>query len=78
VLGMIFDKDGISLYFVVFILLTSTLFALFYVVLRRLSRELFTYTYFPVRFNRKDGKVYVIGANKKVETYDWGSLKIQM
>ena len=77
-LRMMFIQDGISLYFVAFILLTSILFALFYGLLRRLSRELFTYTYFPVRFNRKDGKVYVIGANKKVETYDWGSLKIQM
>lgn len=47
-------------------------------VTRILSRELFTYTYFPVRFNRKNGKVYVIGADKQVETYDWNSLKIHM
>lgn len=49
-----------------------------YGVLWLLSRELFTYTYFPIRFNRKNGKVYVIGANKQVETYDWGALKIHM
>lgn len=56
----------------------AILFGFIYGLLRRLSRELFTYTYFPVRFNRKNGKVYVMGANKKVETYDWGSLQIQV
>lgn len=56
----------------------AILFGFIYGLLRRLSRELFTYTYFPVRFNRKNGKVYVMGANKKVETYDWGSLQIQI
>lgn len=49
-----------------------------YGVLWILSRELFTYTYFPIRFNRKNGKVYVMGANKQVETYDWGALKIHL
>lgn len=49
-----------------------------YGVLWLLSRELFTYTYFPIRFNRKNGKVYVMGANKQVETYDWHALKIHM
>lgn len=49
-----------------------------YGVLWLLSRELFTYTYFPTRFNRKNGKVYVMGANKQVETYNWKDLKIHM
>lgn len=78
ILVSIFERSGVSFYFVMFILLTVTLFALVYGLLRRLSRELFTYTYFPIRFNRKNGKVYVMGVNKQVETYDWENLKIHM
>ncbi|MGP9704498.1 DUF6708 domain-containing protein [Psychrobacter sp. AOP31-E1-50] len=73
-----FNKSGLSFSILFYIVADIIWFGFIYGLLRRLSRELFTYTYFPVRFNRKDGKVYVIGANKKVETYDWGSLKIQM
>ena len=72
------NKNGFTFFILFLCLMVAILFGFIYGLLRRLSRELFTYTYFPVRFNRKDGKVYVIGANKKVETYDWGSLKIQM
>ena len=66
-------------FFVVFLcIMTAIVFGLLYVLLRRLSRELFTYTYFPVRFNRKNGKVYVMGVDKQVETYYWKDLKIHM
>lgn len=77
-LTLLYSQNGISVHFFLFIFLTLVSFAITYVLLRRLSRELFTYTYFPIRFNRKNGKVYVIGADKKVETYDWKDLNIHM
>lgn len=72
------NKNGFTFFILFLCLIGAILFGFIYGLLRRLSRELFTYTYFPVRFNRKNGKVYVMGANKKVETYDWGSLQIQI
>lgn len=39
-----------------------------------ISTELFTYRHFPVRFNRKNGKVYVRKYNRKVVSYDWDTL----
>lgn len=77
-LTLLYSQNGISIHFFLFIILTLVSFAITYVLLRRLSRELFTYTYFPIRFNRKNGKVYVIGADKQVETYDWKNLNIHM
>lgn len=47
-------------------------------LLALLSTELFTYTYLPIRFNRKTRKVYVRQANRKVETFDWDELKFYM
>lgn len=47
-------------------------------VLPLLSTELFTYTYLPIRFNRKTRKVYVRQANRKVEIFDWDELKFYM
>ncbi|MGP9704497.1 DUF6708 domain-containing protein [Psychrobacter sp. AOP31-E1-50] len=73
-----FNKNGLSIDCLFYIVANIILFGLIYALIRRLSRELFSYTYFPVRFNRKEGKVYVMGTNKKVETYDWASLKVQM
>lgn len=47
-------------------------------VLPLLSTELFTYTYLPIRFNRKTRKVYVRQANRKVEVFDWDELRFYM
>ena len=47
-------------------------------LLALLSTELFTYTYLPIRFNRKTRKVYVRQANRKVEVFDWDELKFYM
>ncbi|MDN3453615.1 MULTISPECIES: DUF6708 domain-containing protein [unclassified Psychrobacter] len=74
----IFIKEGFSWVVIAMLLLVIIWGVGVWFVIRLLSRELFTYTYFPVRFNRKNGKVYVIGANKQVETYDWNKLKIHM
>lgn len=74
-----FIQSNVPIWFFVFMFFAILIMICgIYGVLWLLSRELFTYTYFPIRFNRKDGKVYVMGANKKVETYDWGSLQIHM
>lgn len=67
-----------GIYFIIFIVLflISSLFLFFcYKVLRL---ELFSYRYFPLRFNRKTGKVHVLQAAGKVETFDWANLKIDM
>lgn len=47
-------------------------------LLALLSTELFTYTYLPIRFNRKTRKVYVRQANRKVEVFEWDELKFYM
>ncbi|WP_201513132.1 DUF6708 domain-containing protein [Psychrobacter alimentarius] len=47
-------------------------------VLPLLSTELFSYTYLPIRFNRKTRKVYVRQANRRVEIFDWDELKFYM
>ena len=47
-------------------------------VLPLLSTELFTYTYLPIRFNRKTRKVYVRQANRRVEVFDWDELRFYM
>ena len=47
-------------------------------VLAILFTELFTFTYFPIRFNRKTRKVYVRQANRKVQVFDWDELKFYM
>lgn len=75
---LVYSDDGLSIAFLGILITTVICFGILWFVIRLLSRELFTYTYFPVRFNRKNGKVYVIGANKQVETYDWDKLKIHM
>ena len=72
------SENGFTWFVLAFSVLTMILLAGVWLGIRILSRELFTYTYFPVRFNRKNGKVYVIGANKRVETYDWNALRIHM
>jgi hypothetical protein len=39
-----------------------------------ISRESFTYTYYPTRFNRKLRKVYVIKPNKKLLVANWDDI----
>ena len=46
--------------------------------IRVLLTEIFTFTYFPIRFNRKTRKVYVRQANRKVQVFDWDELKFYM
>lgn len=58
--------------------ITLAFIVAFIYLLALLSTELFTYTYLPIRFNRKTRKVYVRQANRKVEVFDWDELKFYM
>lgn len=58
--------------------ITVLLISMAIYLLALLSTELFTYTYLPMRFNRKTRKVYVRQANRKVEVFDWDELKFYM
>jgi hypothetical protein len=57
-------------------LIVILLFAVFTLVICAfgLSRESFTYTYYPTRFNRKLRKVYVIKPNKKLLVANWDDI----
>ena len=67
---------GNSIIFMSIIAFVFTLMSVFLLVL--LSTELFTYTYLPIRFNRKTRKVYVRQANRRVEVFDWDELQFYM
>lgn len=41
-----------------------------------LKNDLFGYTHYPIRFNRKDKKVYVYKNKNDIRIFDWESLKI--
>lgn len=43
-----------------------------------IRRDFFNYTYYPIRFNRKEKKVYVMQSNKKVSCYDWDDLVVSI
>ncbi len=59
-------------------IITALMILMAIYLLALLSTELFTYTYLPIRFNRKTRKVYVRQANRKVEIFDWDELKFYM
>lgn len=50
--------------------------ALLLVSFRLFSRECFSYTHYPIRFNRKLRKVYVIQPNKKLLVANWDDFHI--
>ncbi|WP_025651039.1 MULTISPECIES: DUF6708 domain-containing protein [Psychrobacter] len=58
--------------------ITLAFIVAFIYLLALLSTELFTYTYLPIRFNRKTRKVYVRQANRQVQVFDWDDLKFYM
>ncbi len=74
-LAVLVNSIPLSMIVVFFIII---LLAILTHVLPLLSTELFTYTYLPIRFNRKTRKVYVRQANRKVEVFDWDDLKFYM
>ena len=72
------DKEP-PIFFSIFLMCCGFLMLLLLLMLiALLSTELFTYTYLPIRFNRKTRKVYVRQANRKVEIFDWDELKFYM
>ncbi|PKG35745.1 MULTISPECIES: DUF6708 domain-containing protein [Psychrobacter] len=58
--------------------ITLAFIVAFIYLLALLSTELFSYTYLPIRFNRKTRKVYVRQANRQVQVFDWDELKFYM
>lgn len=58
--------------------ITLAFIVAFIYLLALLSTELFTYTYLPIRFNRKTRKVYVRQANRQVQVFNWDELKFYM
>lgn len=58
--------------------ITLAFIVVFIYLLALLSTELFSYTYLPIRFNRKTRKVYVRQANRQVQVFDWDDLKFYM
>ena len=42
----------------------------------QIRRDFFHYTYYPMRFNRLERKVYVTNPNKKVSVYNWDDLTV--
>ncbi|MBE0443556.1 hypothetical protein EI164_16220 [Psychrobacter sp. FME13] len=54
--------------------ITLAFIVAFIYLLALLSTELFSYTYLPIRFNRKTRKVYVRQANRQVQVFDWDEL----
>lgn len=72
------DKEP-PIFFSVFLMCCGFLMLLLLLMLiALLSTELFTYTYLPIRFNRKTRKVYVRQANRRVEVFDWDELRFYM
>ena len=45
-------------------------------MLHQIRRDFFHYTYYPMRFNRLERKVYVTNPNKKVSVYNWDDLTV--
>ena len=58
--------------------ITLAFIVAFIYLLALLSTELFSYTYLPIRFNRKTRKVYVRQANRQVQVFEWDDLKFYM
>ena len=42
----------------------------------QIRRDFFHYTYYPMRFNRLERKIYVTNPNKKVSIYNWDDLTV--
>ena len=58
--------------FIVFLL-----FSIFFLVYKTLLKnDLFGYTHYPIRFNRKNKKVYVFKSKDDIRIFDWDSLKV--
>lgn len=59
--------SGLLIVFLVFLVLIYKNF---------LKKDLFGYTHYPIRFNRKNRKVYVFKTKDDVRVFDWDHLKV--
>lgn len=76
IFSFISDKDWLLLSLA--LLFQAFLSFLLYGIYRVIRRELFNYRYFPLRFNRKTGKVHIIHSNHEEQTFDWETLAIHI
>ncbi|MCU4576395.1 hypothetical protein KTJ34_03070 [Acinetobacter courvalinii] len=49
---------------------------LFFIYKILLKKDLFGYTHYPIRFNRKNRKVYVFKTKEDIRVFDWDYLKV--
>ncbi|WP_343581232.1 DUF6708 domain-containing protein [Acinetobacter sp.] len=49
---------------------------LFFIYKILLKKDLFGYTHYPIRFNRKNRKVYVFKTKDDIRVFDWDHLKV--
>ncbi|MEE9901336.1 MAG: hypothetical protein PBU42_01215 [Acinetobacter haemolyticus] len=56
----------------------SVFFGLIFILFHMLKRECFSYTHYPIRFNRKLKKVYVIQPNKKLLVANWEDFHVSL
>jgi hypothetical protein len=71
-LGVTSDTDSLGYSFALG--LPAIFLPLLFLCIKLLFKECFTYTHFPIRFNRKTRKVHVFRQNGTVMTEDWGKL----
>ena len=69
-----FDVIEASDYFVVGLIILLCMCIMFFFCIKLLLKECFTYTHFPIRFNRKTRKVHVFRQDGTVMTEDWDKL----
>jgi hypothetical protein len=66
------DQEVLAIGIAIFTPILAVIALFFFLLV--LSRESFTYTYYPTRFNRKLRKVYVIKPNKKLLVANWDDI----
>ncbi|KXZ69165.1 DUF6708 domain-containing protein [Acinetobacter venetianus] len=69
--------DGFELIDIFGLLLISCFSALLLFLYKKiLKNDLFGYTHYPIRFNRKNRKVYVFKTKDDIRVFDWDHLKV--
>ncbi|NNP69622.1 DUF6708 domain-containing protein [Acinetobacter sp. Ac_5812] len=59
-----------------FLLMSLFLLGIFFIYKFFLKKDLFGYTHYPIRFNRKNRKVYVFKTKDDIRVFDWDHLKV--
>ncbi|PKF35337.1 DUF6708 domain-containing protein [Acinetobacter proteolyticus] len=59
-----------------FLLMSLFILGVFFIYKFFLKKDLFGYTHYPIRFNRKNRKVYVFKNKDDIRVFDWDCLKV--